>query len=272
VVTRLYEGIDALQLAARAMAENLLPVIERLDGGGPLAQVGTAFVFRHDNHAVIVTADHVVCGPTQKFVQLGPGETIRWPRPYVVVKPVHPNTPSPDLAFVTGELLGERPKGIRLKDIGTNSEHESGASLLAVGYPGSRAKLRQGDHKLRNELHYVLGSAVPLDAYASLGLDPRSHIAMYYDRAQMNDPAGKPTEAAKPGGMSGGVLFAPLVRGSSPTGEHVVAAIGVLVRFKQRDGVLVATRIEPLLDALGMLHAGSDRTYTQETSNGDCGP
>jgi hypothetical protein len=79
VVTRLYEGIDALQLAARAMAENLLPVIERLDGGGPLAQVGTAFVFRHDNHTVIVTADHVVCGPTQKFVQLGPGETIRWP-------------------------------------------------------------------------------------------------------------------------------------------------------------------------------------------------
>jgi hypothetical protein len=267
----MYDDIGKLQAAARELSENVLPVLEIVEGSARLKQTGSAFIFRHEGRASLVTADHVVCGPQQKLVQIAPGQTVRWPNSYNVVRSRASEIPSPDLAYVFGELDAERPGGIRPQNIGLEFQTEAGASLLAVGYPGSRADLFQQEQSLKNELHYLLTQAAPLSDYEKVGLDPRFHIALRYDPKGLHDVEGNSKVGAKPHGMSGGLLFAPLRTTPEPPGDYLLVVVGVLVKyFKSPHHLIAATRIECLLDAMAPYRTEALRSFEASESRGEC--
>ena len=257
----------ALPEAARALAAAIKPITIVEDGSGKRRPWGSAFVLSRGEQRIIVTAHHVVEGPQVKYMGLSSAGSIQWPRHYSVLDRVTAELPVADVAYAIASMKPDAEPdlftAIPLAQVLPDSRLAPGASLLAAGFPGSLGKLRDAQARLRNELLYAVGSAVPADAYTALGLDQRVHLAMTYDRMACRSVSGKQVVGPLPKGMSGGVLFLLTIETRDNEEKFLVSrVVGILEAYHQDPAnVMVATRIECLLDGLDIVRDGVPKRY-----------
>jgi hypothetical protein len=86
--------------------------------------------------------------------------------------------------------------------------------------------------------------------------DRRVHYCFNYSQEGRTDLAGAPSVGAHPRGMSGGAVFA-VGHAKTSTGSYYVPfLVGILTEFHEDSGMLVASRVRNVWEALGILQAG----------------
>jgi hypothetical protein len=263
-------NLAKLRVAARDAAKCILPVFETEEGSGGRRHVGSAFVIRAGDRAAFVTAAHVVDGPTQKTVVLSEaGNLQRWPARHAVLVSRSADISHADVAYMTGAFTEDTGalRTITLDAIATNLAVQPDMRFVAIGYPGSRTRIMNGNQKLRPVTFTTISTPASPDALIRLGLDPRVHLVMRYNPKEMIGPDGSRMEGPTLKGMSGGGLFVLAGNQGSDGIELTLLLAGILTEYRRAShNVVVATRIDCLLDAISparplaeQTHIGADR-------------
>jgi len=256
-----------LVAAARSVARAIRPVMRVLDGSGRLKHTGTAFILGNQNERLFVTAEHVLKGCEAKRVGVSEAGSLSWPRTYKRLASTTDRGPDADIAYTFAEVErsvdGALSAAIPLESVAHSLVAEPGMSFLAVGFPSSKAKPRDAQTKLSTKLMSVVTHAEPEERYDQLQLDPSVFIATRYDPQALRGLDGEEFVGADPHGMSGGVLFQPLLVSRNDGNPEVLLLIaGVLVRYyKAPHSSLVATRIDCLLDVVAPFRPLASRLY-----------
>lgn len=256
-----------LVAAARAAARAIRPVTRVKDGSGRLKQEGTAFILGNEHERLVVTAEHVVAGPEPAMFGVSREGSLPWPRRYKRLVTASDQGPHADVAYFFAELGPTADENLAaalpLATAVRGLQVEPGMSLLAVGYPESKAKFRDAQTRLSNKVMSVVTQAKSREVYADLGLDPAVFIATHYDAQALLSLDGGPSVGSDPHGMSGGVLFLP-VEQRVEGGEHRVLLFvaGVLIQHRPTpQNTLISTRIDCLLDAVAPHRLPAERRY-----------
>ena len=258
-------NLAKVRAAARDVGKCILPVFETEEGSGGRRHVGSAFVIRAGDRAAFVTAAHVVDGPTRKTVVLSEaGKLQRWPARHGVLVPVGAGISDADVAYMTGSFTEDTGalRTITVDTIATNLTVQTDMSFVAIGYPGSRTRIMNGNQTLRPVTFTGISSPVSSDGFARLGLDPRVHLAMKYDAKKMIGPDGSKMEGPTLKGMSGGGLFVVVGNQGADGIELNLLLAGVLTEYrKSPHNVVIATRLDCLLDAISPQRPPAERTH-----------
>lgn len=256
-----------LVAAARSAARAIRPVTRVLDGSGRLKHTGTAFTLGYQNKRLFVTAEHVLKGPEATRIGVSEAGSLSWPHSYKRLVSMAGDRPDADIAFAVAEIEPSADvalsAALSLESVAHSLFAEDGMSLLAVGFPSSRARLRDAQTRLSTKLMYVVTHAEPEETYSNLQLDPAVFIATRYDRQELRGLGGEECVGADPHGMSGGVLFQPfLVSDNDGKSEVLLRIAGVLIRyFDAPHSTLVATRVDCLLDVVAPFRPPASRLY-----------
>lgn len=163
----------ALQAAVRGLASCVRPLSLIEEGSGGKRFIGSAFIVAAGQRRIVITAEHVVSGPEVKFLGLSEAGGINWPKDYFRVEAVDTSRTSPDIAFAIADVAAEDPtsevRPLPIDLLYPGQSFEVGASMVAVGFPGSKAKSREGQSRLSAKLMSVVGDLAPDDVYSRLG-------------------------------------------------------------------------------------------------------
>jgi hypothetical protein len=238
------------------LAVGIRPVTIVRQGSGRISPSGTSFILGAGHRRILVSAEHVVDGPERKLFGVSPHGSTAWPDRYWRLAPAAGSAPEADVAWAAATITDEADEAtaaaIRIEAVLPFFPFDEGASLVAVGYPASRGKIRNAQQTLSNQLMSVVCNASPETVYNDLALDSRVHFAMAYDPAACVGIDGQPIVGAKSKGMSGGPAF--LVT-AEPTGNGaqviVPRLVGIMTEYHgPPHNVIVGVRIEHLLDGL----------------------
>lgn len=151
-------------------------------GTGRISPTGTSFIIGAGHRRLLVAAEHVVVGPELKVFYVSPQGSTAWPKQYWRL--TASSVPSPEASIVwaaapISDVTDEATStAIPLSTVLPFFPFDEGASLVAVGYPASMAKLRDAQQTLSSQLMSVVCNCSPTSVYDALGLDARVHFAM----------------------------------------------------------------------------------------------
>lgn len=245
-----------LREAIRALAVGIRPVTIVEQGSGKISPSGTTFILAAGPRRILATAEHVVVGPETKLFGVSPHGSTAWPNRHWRLVASGDGVPLADIAWAAATIGEDADEptaaAIPLEAVLPFFRFEEGASVVAVGYPASRAKLRDAQQTLSSQLMSVVCSCSPSSVYRAMRLDPQVHFAMSYDQASCVGLDGAGVVGAKPKGMSGGPAF---LATYEPVGDGAYTAVPRLVGIMTEyhgppDNVIVGVRIEHLLDGL----------------------
>jgi len=256
----------AFQHAVREIAACVRPVSLIESGSAGKRFVGSAVVVAAGSRRVVVTAEHVVAGPEPKLVGMSTVGSVQWPTNYSRVEPVNQLVPPVDLAFFVAEVESGNPfdllPPLPVSRFLPGEDLPAGGSVVAVGFPSSRAKSRDGHKRLHSHRLSVVGDLAPLESYARVNRSPASFLAMEFRQDGVVDEAGQPSTTAHPRGMSGGAMFAATFSADASGVRFTPRLVGILIEHHDEpDNLLVAARIECLLDATGSRHGDAAQRY-----------
>jgi hypothetical protein len=250
------QSASDLQREIALLAPSVRPISMFEEGSGGRRFIGSSFVLSHGNQQLVITAEHVVSGPETRFLGVSASGGVLWPKNYSRLEPIDPTTPYPDVAFafakVDNSLEPDIPPPLPRSIVLERHQFAEGSSMVAVGFPGSRAKARNAQTKLVAEWMSVIGDLAPEDVYSRIGKSASTHLAMEFHQNGCVDENSRPAPAAHPKGMSGGPMFVAAYRASPGQPDKIVPRlVGVLTEYyPDPDNVIVALRIEAALGAL----------------------
>jgi hypothetical protein len=135
----------------------------------------------------------------------------------------------------------------------TDPTPRSGSYYLVAGYPLSKQPKTIPDTILKAQPVYLAAKALPAENISEMGLDPRNHILLEFDREAVWAPGGTRTAPA-PTGMSGGGIW--VVDGLlTPTPKPEVL-VAIATEWDRDAKTILGTRIGLCFDAIGDHHPG----------------
>ena len=132
---------------------------------------------------------------------------------------------------------------------------------MAVGFPASRAKSRDGNTRLHSHRLSVVGDVASAEAHDNVSRPNDSFLAMSFRQDGVVDEEGNPSTIAHPRGMSGGAMFAAVFSADSSGARYTPRLVGILIEHHDPANLIVAARIGCLLDATGTRPAGERQRY-----------
>lgn len=247
---------DLLQ-AITPYTHTIRPILEIREGSARRDAVGTAIVVGQDSTRYVVTAEHVVSGPLQKLIGVSEQNAIPWPRPCSRLAPVQATLPDADVAWAASTV---KPEDIALSPplplaLAVGSLPDApGSAYVAVGFPGSRAKVRQSEAQLASKMMFAVVEIASRAIVAQVLKDERVQIALRYSQAGRIGLDGEPIVGAHPRGMSGGAIFMMLEGRTANGSVHVFPFLaGVITDFYEKADCIVATRVSHIWQALGLV-------------------
>lgn len=219
-----------------------------------------------ESKRIIITAAHVVAGPERKIVGMSPMGSVHWPKNYSRVEPINDTVPPTDLAFFVVEVGLGNPFDLQsplpVSSILPGEDLPEGVSVVAVGFPASRAKSRDGNTRLHSQRLSVVGDLASDKVYKAINRPPASFFAMDFRQEGVVDEAGNPSTTAHPRGMSGGAMFAATFSAKNSGVRFTPRLVGILIEYHDHPAnAIVAARIDCLLDATGTRPDGNHQRY-----------
>jgi hypothetical protein len=261
------EQAAALQAVVRQLANCIRPISLIEDGSGGKRFTGSALVVATGLRRIVITAEHVVSGPETKFLGVSEVGGSNWPKEYFRVVPVDETEAPTDIAFAVAEVALDNPddsgRSLPIELLYPGHHFAVGTSMVAVGFPGSKAKSRDGQTRLNAKLMSVVGDLASEDVYIDIGKKLTTHLAMTFRQDACVDEHNQPAPAAHPKGMSGGAMFvAAYDTDHEGRSRFVPRVVGLLTEYHRAPiDVIVAVRIDVVLDALGIRPDGAQQRY-----------
>lgn len=118
-----------------------------------------------------------------------------------------------------------------------------GNYYLAIGFPSTKSKANKQTKIVRAAPYANFGPAKPVAQYASLGLDPRHHLAIAFHRKRVFTAKGRVEKFPEPSGMSGSPVFLIYHNNKSAVRRGRFPVAGILIEYRKTVQLLVATDI-----------------------------
>ena len=233
------------------------PILRVAEGSRRLTAIGTSFAIGHGSNRYLVTADHVLRGLEDKLVGIDEKHSMKWPRQFSRLAPTESSLPDADVAWtlinLSAEAIGTGTP-IPIRQALARAEGGAWNGIFAVGHPASKARLVDAQTAVMSKLMMAQLQVADDSTCVAIGVDHRVHLAFSYTSAPHVDIDGKPIVPAAPTGMSGGAIVATTrVEDSSRSHRMKPYVIGVLTRYYPKYQTFVATRIEHLWKAVGVV-------------------
>lgn len=235
------------------------------EGSGGRRLEGTATLVEDGAQRFLITAHHAVKDGSARSVGVTEADAIPWPKNYFVLQPEDQSLPDPDIAWAHTRYA---PPGAGLDGgIGsalaiTSHDGSEDTTYLIAGYPVSKGKVRMALGTAESKLMVAKVELASDDEWPRDGLDTRTHICFRYSQRGRTSIDGGTAVGAHPRGMSGGAVFAiaqPKLVTATP--QYVPFLVGILTEYHEGPGILVASRIRNLWEAVGMQSPRGKRLY-----------
>jgi hypothetical protein len=150
--------------------------------------------------------------------------------------------PAPERPF--HDVYWPGPRWYRWRDFGSGTMSDMGSHLNDLPFWALKLTFKPIIYDLK------LAGRRPED-YASLGLSPKTHIAMEFDHKKMINGLGNRVESPKLNGVSGGPVWSAL-RVDHPSGKPALMKLlaGIVIEHRKAKRTLVATRVAGVLDGI----------------------
>lgn len=125
---------------------------------------------------------------------------------------------------------------------------------LLVGFPASRSKPNPKKKTIRSIPYSFRNMGAAESTYSTLGLDPRFHILLAFNRDQAVGSGGESLVFPSPKGMSGSPLWL-LYDEYHPNDPLTPSIVGIVIEHRTREKVIVATDISFALEAINDFEA-----------------
>ncbi len=265
-------GEDMLELEAglKSIAEAIRPIVHVAEGSGRLTPIGSAFAVRNRGIRYLITADHVLAGLEDKLMGVDAEFSTRWPRSFSRLVSDDSTLPDADIAWVAIRMFEETLEvgaTIPLEQTIARVAGGDANGFMAVGHPVSKSRMVEAQSAVASKLMMAQVRIADEATCVAIGIDDRVQFALSYDSNNHTDLAGRPIVPAQPKGMSGGVVVA-TTRANDANGKSFMKpyVVGVLTRFYPEHRTYVATKIEHLWKAIGIL-PDNDRLYREMTGS-----
>lgn len=222
--------------------------------------IGSGFLLKLSDKMLLLTAAHVLHARHDFTLEM-PGQTrivpfggaAYWTGPH---RPSAKPDFEHDIAFMVLDLekMLEPPSipPLRPRDLDVGDLPRSQTAYGFVGFPGSENQALPG-YQFQQSTFYYGGQPSPLTKYKLLGIDPRSHFVMAFQRDRMIDREGNLTSVPEPRGMSGGPVFR---LGTFPQIDGWRAhprVIALTIEWWEKFEVLVGVRVALITEAIRQL-------------------
>jgi hypothetical protein len=248
--------IDAALVSVSDNLSNIVrPVIERREGSNRLVHIGSSVVLGAGDHRLLVSAQHVTSGQGQVGVLSTANVLVPWPKRSSTLVSLDPGIRDADLTWadVDDDDQAKFPDCYDLRTTLTRVPIAEGSVLVAVGYPCSRTKVDNSNAAIRAAMMFVTVDHCDAKEYNRMNCDPRAFVVARYSPQDLRNLDDEPVVGAQPRGMSGGALFMLTESNDDENtkvyGTHLIA---FLTEYHRRHDLIVATRVECLLDGLGL--------------------
>ena len=216
------------------------------DSDGEIESVGTGIFFRHQGQHFVLSAAHVLRRLREEQLLIGSDHLIPMDGRFFA-------SPSDDvdLGFVplSDAQVAQLPGAVFLTadHVDRSDDPEArgdGRGYYAVGFRADDNAPEGTPTSVISRGSAYLAHAAPLNKYQPLGLSPKSHLLLTFNRRVLYSGVGTTETEPEPQGLSGcGVWrFTP-----SALSDRLVA---MLIEHSDGHKVVISTRLGPLLDAL----------------------
>lgn len=237
-------------ILAASVANALRPVLLIKDGSKRISACGTAVVVGIGPNRIVVTAEHVLAGNERKKVLSPCAGLADWPAGRKRLVSLADSCLDPDLTW--SELSNsDATQWHDFINIGTFLDRihvPDGIEFLAAGFPASKTKIWQGQHQINAGLMFATVRHATPTQYQALKKDPRGYVVAHYEQQGRRNLAGQAATGAHPKGMSGGALF--MATQDTATSARSLRLLGFITEYHKSSGLLVAVRVEGLLDGV----------------------
>jgi hypothetical protein len=260
------DEVTALVQSVRTYLAAFRPLIGTEEGSAGRTLEGTVTLVEDGDQRFLITARHAVKASTPYYIGAENAEEIRWPREKMtLLSPVAENLPEADVAVVhtatpptDGALSGGIPAALAISAI----EDNPNATYIAVGFPASKGKVREALRTINAKSMHALVEFVPVSSAGLPHLDARVHMCFRYSQSGRTDLGGQSVTGAHPRGMSGGGVFIiGRPRAADSSVMYVPFLVAILTEFHADRGLLVATRVRRIWEALGRQPLETESLY-----------
>jgi len=259
-----------------AIAGAIRPIMHVTEGSGRLTPIGSAFAVSHLGTRYLITADHVLAGLSDKLMGVDEQFSAKWPRTFSRLVANDASLPDADVAWVEFRMFEETLSTGATIPIEQTLARVAGGNengFVAVGHPVSKARMVDAQSAVKSRLMMAQVRLASDTVKAALNIDERVQMALSYNSDTHVDLESRAIVPATPKGMSGGVVVA-TTRAKDVTGRPYMKpyVVGVLTRYSVVHRTYVATKLDQLWTAIGLvrrsgelLYRRVDGTYVPET-------
>jgi hypothetical protein len=251
-----------------ACSNALCPIYAASDRERP-ELIGSGTLLDFGKARLLVTAAHVHDWYTANKVELytfgvadGVPKQVQIPQPFIKTDPPASGKRADDkfdFAFVrlddeTANQIAALRYFLPFSLIDANDRLQPKARYMFTGYPLSREKTNYGKRKVAPKPYSLTEVTAGTTRMAELGFHPEIHIAVQFNRDQVQDDDGKPAHFPSAKGMSGG----PVWRGDDDSKQWLkttpVRLVGIGIEDRENDSLMIAVRIHLITAAIGDRH------------------
>lgn len=240
---------------------HVLPVYQD-DGQGVPTAFGTALVAEQRGTTFLVSAKHVLRPPK------GSGDLYVYSNPdqkrFLGGKLAVTNSDSVDVGVLRleGEGLPPYPEvgciPLPSSQMVPNAGRVQGRYFFAVGYPATKSKANKQSKTLAAQPYGNFGPALSAERMTNLELDPDVHFGISFHKKRVFGMSGKVESSPDPNGMSGSPVFLIHDEGAPVQASDGYKAAGILIEYRAKDQLLLATDIGVALHLMeGLCRDGS---------------
>ena len=264
------EQIHALYRYLATLPELVLPITYPKEGSSRVTPSGTAILAHANGRFFVISAAHVLAAEAVSPLIHGKNGATEVGEVVVVTEGPKPLGLDVDLAYsevdrAEVERIGAEG-AIELAALNLDALGKVGDSYVAIGYPASKSKVRVGARVLSNSLTHLIADSESAERYEELGVTPRTHLVLKYDRRAMASVGGPMTMGVHPKGMSGGIVLGPFRRADAAAGL-VAGAVGILIEYRERSAsLLIASHFRFVTESMRLRYPEL-RTYLPMSSH-----
>jgi hypothetical protein len=261
--------LQAAEGVSEALSPCIVPILKQETGELAPQHWGTGFLAQAENHCFLISAAHVLDGPTRtceifSFLDNPPRYCRLRRRPSRLTEPPPGKTRHDDRIDVGVCYLGPMSLLRGDKQIALPLEHLKPAALpredklyMLAGLPGGS---RQVDVDRRAKLMTSLRATAvapshPAKVYQRCGVTPETHIVIEHTRDLRSKLSNRHGKFPKTDGMSGSPLWLLMEKGEEISSQKHMAIVGVFIEYDGPRRALISTDIGEALKKLYELRA-----------------
>jgi hypothetical protein len=239
------------------LLQSTIPLFGNKSGKRPKL-FGTGFFVSTKNSIYLISAAHVLDNFKELYFYISPSKKRKLTGKLILTKPAtgtSRNEDKLDIAILRLEGVGLPPYPelnkypIPISTLLPHAIPRENKQYIIVGFPATRSHANPSSNVLEAKAFSYSNVSSSLDVYSRMGVSPRTHIAISFDRNNVYGQDGSKLVFPDPHGMSGSPVWL-LFDEKGINEKHFTPVVGVVVEYHRNEKVIIATDIAHALGAI----------------------